>query len=659
MSARRLSMWAAVALCAVACQVFVGSASADKLPNGRVYERVSSLAQYGVEVYQPYRELYEGTYEFPVSSTELLFQSSADGNRVAYIGGPSVGGNELSGEAGGNQYLAARSSNGGWTQTNIAPTDASSSVFQAFSSDLSVGFVDGVEPLSSTAPGYGEPPAWDGHYDVLYKTNTSASEYVPQFTTKPPYRSVETFKTAGSVLMPFISPRSDGGRSGRMVAFAGASSDSTHVLFMADDALTGASEGRPAAEDGSGTTFEHEDNLYESVDGRPQLVNVLPDGTTHANAVFGGAMPFGGEVRFSRVISKDGSRIFWTDLTTGHLYVRENGSSTVEISAGGHYQTASSDGSDVFYTDGDLYEYEVETGRTIDLSPGVTVEKVVGASEDGKYVYYVTTAGEFKLWHEGATTTIAASGVTRGEVTPNGHSVVFASNETHFFGPIHVYDADTGLLYCASCAGGSGRGSLPLTNKFNVQQPRWISADGSQVFFTSSEALGPQDTNGFVDVYEWERPGSGECPAGGEGCVYLLSGGTSIEESWFADASESGNDVFIITRAKLVDTDEDELYDLYDVRVGGSAPSSLPVCTGSGCQGVPGVPPIFATPSSATFEGVGNFPPPQESKVKPKPKKKPKPKSKKKSKHKKKKSKAKKSAHKADSRGRSSKGAQS
>jgi hypothetical protein len=180
------------------------------------------------------------------------------------------------------------------------------------------------------------------------------------------------------------------------------------------------------------------------------------------------------------------------------------------------------------------------------------------------------------------------------------------------------------------------------------------------VFFFSAQALVPQDTNGRVDVYEWERPGSGECPVGGEGCVYLLSGGTSIQESWFADASENGDDVFIITRAKLVNADEDELFDLYDVRVNGSTPSLPLTCTGTGCQGVPGAPPIFTTPSSATFEGVGNFPPPRDSKVKPKPKKKPKKaKPKKKSKHGKKQSKAKKGAHKAAGRGRSSKGAQS
>jgi hypothetical protein len=86
-----------------------------------------------------------------------------------------------------------------------------------------------------------------------------------------------------------------------------------------------------------------------------------------------------------------------------------------------------------------------------------------------------------------------------------------------------------------------------------------------------------------------------------------LSGGTDRDQSFFLDASESGDDVFIDTRAKLVGSDEDDLFDVYDVRVDGYVPPAPPACTGTGCQGVPGAPPIFATPSSVTFEGVGNF----------------------------------------------------
>jgi hypothetical protein len=127
-----------------------------------------------------------------------------------------------------------------------------------------------------------------------------------------------------------------------------------------------------------------------------------------------------------------------------------------------------------------------------------------------------------------------------------------------------------------------------------------------------------------------------------------LSGGVSPAHSSFLDASENGNDVFIGTRANLVGSDEDGLFDVYDVGVH-SQPVAPPLCTGTGCQGVPNPQPIFATPSSVTFEGVGNFAAPsKESTAKAKPKKK--------SKHKKKrkKSKAKKSARKAGGRRRSS-----
>ena len=664
MSARSLSMWAAALLCAVACQVFVGSASAGELPDGRIYERVSSLAQYGGEVYVPGGLSYFGN-EVTTTHTGLPFQASADGNKVAYVGSPTpTGGNELSGEEGGNEYLSSRTSNG-WSESNIAPIDHYGAIFQAFSSDLSKGFLDSVEPLSPLAPGFGEEVSRYGSYDILYATDTSGDEYAPLITSVPPYRSKEDFQTVGNADRVFIN---DAKHQGRTLAFIGASSDSSHVLFLANDALTGTLEDRPAAEGGAGPTFEKDNNLYESVDGQMQLVNILPDNTTHVNATFGGgSSPI---LKFSRVISSNGSRVFWTDLNTGHIYARENGNSTVEISPAGTYQTASSDGSVVFYANGDLYMDELESGKTIDLTPGVPVEEVVGASEDGKYVYYVTVSGEFKLWHEGMTTTIMTTKVTRGEVTPDGHSVVFAYEPIERISafppqnPLRVYDASTNVLYCASCTAGGTKGALPETNKANTYQPRWISSDGSRVFFAASEALVSTDTNGLFDVYEWERPGAGGCPANAsQGCVYLLSGGTGSQDSYFLDASESGDDVFIATRSKLVGTDGDELVDTYDVTTKGVTPPEQPVCTGSGCQGVPGAAPIFATPASVTFEGVGNFAAAEkESKTKPKPKKKTKhKKAKKKSGRRAKgKSKAKKSDRKAARRKRSgSKGGRS
>ena len=144
--------------------------------------------------------------------------------------------------------------------------------------------------------------------------------------------------------------------------------------------------------------------------------------------------------------------------------------------------------------------------------------------------------------------------------------------------------------------------------------PQWMSSDGSRVFFDSSEPLVPQDTNGTVDVYEWERDDSGTCHET-SGCVYLLSGGVNSSASSLVAESSSGNDVFIVSRARLVAGVENEAFNLYDVSVNGSRPVSPPACSGTGCQGVPAAPPVFAVPPSVTFSGVGNFAPPVVSKA--------------------------------------------
>lgn len=632
MRVRWLSRLMVAALCAaiygLAC---VGSSGAVELPDGRSYEQVTPEEKLGSEAYLPLAAEvgttaeYEKTHQYTANAlTQLTFQAAADGSGLAYIAGPTVGGNENEGLLGGNEYLATRSPDGGWSTKVLSPEGAPSAIFQAFSPNLATAVVDSTQPLSPQAPGFGEEAlfgeeTFGEHYDVLYSVNTtSGGEYAPLFSTKPPYRSMETFHTAYDT---FIHPNVN--KHGQaFLALEGASADYTHLLFAANDALTGASEGEPAAEGGEAGEFETENNLYESVDGRLRLVNVLPNGTTHAGATLGGLDSTGPSVRplFDHAVSANGSRIFWTDMSTGHIYMREDGARTVEVSPGGTYQTATADGSTVFYTNGELFAYEVESGTTTDLTPGVSVARVLGASEDGAYVYYVTDAMELMLWHEGVTTPIT-SFVTMeqitAEVTPNGHSIVFTMmGEEHGFNVyqlhVYVYDADSNALYCASCtsdeiATPNAFGSiLPMTNQENVYQPRWISANGAHVFFVSINGLVPQDTNELDDVYEWERPGTGSCTES-TGCVYLLSGGTSADNSLFLDASENGEDVFIVTRANLAGNDEDGFYDVYDARLNAPSAPVAPVCTGTGCQGVPSAPPIFATPASVTFEGVGNF----------------------------------------------------
>jgi hypothetical protein len=101
-----------------------------------------------------------------------------------------------------------------------------------------------------------------------------------------------------------------------------------------------------------------------------------------------------------------------------------------------------------------------------------------------------------------------------------------------------------------------------------------------------------------VDVYEWEN-----------GVVYLISSGKSGRDSYFLDNSESGNDVFFTTTEGLVANDTDGGYSVYDARIPRPGDNPLPAatpCEGSACQGPPRVQSPLAAPASMTFSGIGN-----------------------------------------------------
>ena len=226
------------------------------------------------------------------------------------------------------------------------------------------------------------------------------------------------------------------------------------------------------------------------------------------------------------------------------------------------------------------------------------------------------------------------------EVSPDGRAVTFMSTLplTHYDNvfkgvpvtEVFVYEAETGRIACASCnpsgeppvtSGGRAHGEPPEaldwgsflapSGSLDAYQPRVISEGGSRVFFDSMEPLVPRDSNDRLDVYEWERDGAGSCTLP-QGCVYLLSGGQNPENSYFLDASVSGDDVFFVSRAQLTSEDRgSETFELYDARVGGVTTHPEASCSGTGCQGVPPAPPIFATPASATIAGVeADEPPP-------------------------------------------------
>jgi hypothetical protein len=200
---------------------------------------------------------------------------------------------------------------------------------------------------------------------------------------------------------------------------------------------------------------------------------------------------------------------------------------------------------------------------------------------------------------------------------------------------VYLYDAavgpDVAQLRCVSCnpsgARPSGRSLQTIGGKelswtaalisgwpSSFQPSRALADGGGRLYFESFDALLPRDTNGAVDVYQWEAPGEGDCGsastsyfAASDGCLSLMSAGTSPDESHFIDASADGSDVFIETQSSLVPQDTG-LIDIYDARVGGGfhvPPPEEPPCEGDACQPTAAAP-EFQMPSSAATQAPGN-----------------------------------------------------
>ncbi len=146
-----------------------------------------------------------------------------------------------------------------------------------------------------------------------------------------------------------------------------------------------------------------------------------------------------------------------------------------------------------------------------------------------------------------------------------------------------------------------------------LHQPRYLS-DSGRLFFNSPQSLAPQATNGKEDVYEYEPQNTGSCTSQ-QGCVSLISSGTAEQESAFLDASENGDNAFLLTAQPLVAADHDTNYDTYDARVCTptspcltSEQSSLRPCESTQtCKPSSTPPTTFQTPASTNPSGPGNL----------------------------------------------------
>jgi hypothetical protein len=336
-------------------------------------------------------------------------------------------------------------------------------------------------------------------------------------------------------------------------------------------------------------------------------------------------------------MSRDGSRIFFT--TTDRLV---------------------SEDEDGRFSDLYMYEPEKPVGSRLtllsnveDASPYQDVNGVIGSSADGHYVYFTATgqfvSGEPKdvqsglyLWHDGAVSYIGSltnlfqeednESVSAGKtsrITADGRYLLFMTQYDEGVAgrggypgydnrgcgglpcrELYLYSAESGHLICVSCnpAGTSAREAGDALTDVNPgisaaaktqHLSHALSQDGQHVFFTTTEELLPEDTNGVADAYEYDVP-TGE--------RHLISSGTSSAPSYFMDASPDGKDVYFDTRQRLVGWDNDTSYDIYDARVDGGLPEPVPVptaCQGESCRPSPKSAPT-PSPTPSQSSGPGN-----------------------------------------------------
>lgn len=542
----------------------------------------------------------------------LTTVASRAGDAVAFASRTPFGDTVGSGAAGQSQFVARRSETA-WATRAITPTprpDALQTFFaatlvQIYSDDLRTAIVWAYDLPGVT----GDSPLNNN----IYAEDTATRELRP----------ITVSQVDQPTAFDFLN-----------ITTWGISADAQHASFVT------ATQFLPNAAPGVR-------NVYQWDDGVLSVAGILPDGTVPPD---GSDL---NPPDYRQAMSSDGTRLVFTvpssDYGPSQLFMRVGGSRTIWLSqpereeereneaspSGAALQGVTPDGHTVLFTtdaallDGDdngatdLYRYVdspdpagpgnlTMISQDGDLDAGV----VVGISDDGERVYYQTMGDRLSIWDHGTTELISDAVPIRGNttdrigvmdsrpgfgrVTPDGMYLAFAlnspnqqdllGNPTNGHREMYLYSHDDRRLICVSCPSGPATANIIMQPSVTAGSPQPINAgfrprflsDRGQVFFSTVEALVAQDRNGVADAYEYD-------PA--IRSVRLLSTGKGSDPANFADASASGNDVFLLTRQRLVSTDRDDLVDLYDARDGSSLPAppeeTAPDCQGEACQPPP------------------------------------------------------------------------
>jgi hypothetical protein len=454
------------------------------LPDGRRWEMVSPLHKEGALLGAPRGFLIEAAANGEAFS-DWSFSAPIEGNAASNYGFVVQ---DLFGR--GSQGWGSKTITSAHSAPASLPIGVGTTEYPFFSTDLSKAILQPFGQFTPLVPGVSQQTPYL-RTDYLGENSGQLCEsdcYDPLVNSENvPSGTQYGEEPGGSCLRAFCGP-----------VVVAATPDLSHMLIESHAALTPGSDG----------------GIFEWTAGRLTFV-----GQGHVGS---GAVA-------THVISNDGSRVFingsykelegllMRDVATGETVRLDTPEDGLPPVAPGQarFETASSDGSRVFFKSnepliegagGGLYEYNLAapagerlTDLSVDRNAGEApgVQSVIGASEDGAYVYFTangvlapgaTPTGwnenngcstepcmNLYVSHDGVTTFIAGlSGEDIADwiaqffpfsarVSPKGHWLALTSNRdlTGYSTvdavsgrrdeEVYLYDASTGKIVCASC----------------------------------------------------------------------------------------------------------------------------------------------------------------------------------------------------------------
>ena len=334
-----------------------------------------------------------------------------------------------------------------------------------------------------------------------------------------------------------------GGNGAFDVFFDATSADGSRVFFDTDEQLVASD---------ADVNFD----IYERRGGTTTL---LSTGTTGGNAAF--------DV-FYADSSADGTRVFFetdekltaADTDSAFDVYERAGATTTLVSTGSPggngafdvtFHAVSEDGTRVlFETDEQLLPTDTDTQTDLYERAGGTTTQISTGPAGGNGAFFVAFGG----------------------ISATGTRVFFETDEQLVAGDTDafydVYERAGGTTTLVSIGSSGGNANLDAGYRDN-------SADGSRVFFQTTEALQPGDTDAHSDVYERSA-----------GSTTLLSigssGGNGAIPATYEGSSAGGGRVFFSTTESLLAGDTDTRRDVYRREAGTTVQVSTGPAGGNG-----------------------------------------------------------------------------